>query len=49
MAQEFLASLKDHGNTNQYRDRMLDLTGLNALLGTDEILANGKQYEANHE
>lgn len=49
MAQEFLASLKDHGNTNQYRDRMLDLTGLNTLLGTDEILANGKQYEANHE
>lgn len=46
MAQEFLASLKDNGNTDNYRDRMLDLTSLNALLGTPEILANGKKYEA---
>jgi len=46
MAQEFLASLKENGNTNNYRDRMLDLTGLNELLGTPEILANGQKYEA---
>ena len=46
MAQEFLASLKDNQNTNAYRSRMLDLTGLNELLGTPEILANGKKYEA---
>jgi 2-methylisocitrate lyase-like PEP mutase family enzyme len=45
MAQEFLASLKDNGNTNKYRDRMLNLTTLNELLGTPEILANGQKYE----
>ena len=46
MAQEFLLSLSTHGNTTQYRDRMLDLTGLNELLGTNEILATGKEYES---
>lgn len=45
MAQEFLASLKENQNTKPYQDRMLDLGGLNKLLGTDEILANGQKYE----
>lgn len=45
MAQEFLGSLKANQNTKQYQDRMLDLGGLNQLLGTDEILANGQKYE----
>lgn len=45
MAQEFLSSLKEKGNTNAYRHRMLDLSGLNELLGTPRILAEGQQYE----
>ncbi|WP_448212009.1 isocitrate lyase/PEP mutase family protein [Colwellia sp. MEBiC06753] len=45
MAQEFLSSLKNNGNTEQYRQRMLDLTSLNQLLGTDDILANGQKYQ----
>jgi len=45
MAQEFLNCIKRDGNTDNYRDRMLDLTGLNELLGTNEILANGQKYE----
>ena len=48
MAQEFLASLKQNGNTEQYRDRMLDLTTLNELLGTPEILANGHKYQSDN-
>ncbi|NMP30120.1 isocitrate lyase/PEP mutase family protein [Thalassotalea sp. M1531] len=46
MAQEFLAALKQNGNTNSYRERMLDLTGLNELLGTPEILSRGQKYQA---
>jgi 2-methylisocitrate lyase-like PEP mutase family enzyme len=45
MAQEFLSSIKNNGNTDSYRNRMLDLTGLNDLLGTNDILANGQKYE----
>lgn len=45
MAQEFLASIKENGNTDNYRSRMLDLTGLNELLGTNELLANGQKYQ----
>ena len=45
MAQEFLNCIKQNGNTDNYRDRMLDLTSLNKLLGTNDILANGKKYE----
>jgi 2-methylisocitrate lyase-like PEP mutase family enzyme len=45
MAQEFLACIKQNGNTDNYRDRMLDLTGLNDLLGTNDILTNGQKYE----
>ncbi|QBY06177.1 isocitrate lyase/PEP mutase family protein [Thalassotalea sp. HSM 43] len=49
MAQEFLASIKTNGNTNMYRDRMLDLAGLNQLLGTNDILKNGQKYQASIE
>ena len=41
----YLASLKRHGTTAPYLDRMLDFEALNTLLGTPEILASGKQYE----
>ncbi|MCC5825089.1 isocitrate lyase/phosphoenolpyruvate mutase family protein [Alkalimonas sp.] len=45
MAQQFLANLKQHGNTASWRDNMLDLTSLNQLLGTDALLELGKSYE----
>lgn len=45
MAQQFLADLKQHGNTASWRENMLDLTSLNQLLGTDALLELGKSYE----
>jgi 2-methylisocitrate lyase-like PEP mutase family enzyme len=41
---DYFASLKAHGTTDPYRGRMLDFSGLNALLGTDEFRALGKRY-----
>jgi 2-methylisocitrate lyase-like PEP mutase family enzyme len=43
--QGYLASLRAHGTTAPYRDRMLDLTGLNAVIGTPEMLASGERYK----
>jgi len=45
IAEEFYASLKDHGSTDSFRARMFDFDGLNHLLGTPETLARGKRYE----
>ena len=45
-AQEFYASLKQHGGTDALRSRMLDFQGLNRLIGTPELLAQGKRYDA---
>ncbi len=42
---EYFASLKQHGTTAPFRDRMLDLTGINELVGTPQMLADGKKYE----
>lgn len=41
----YYESLHQHGTTLPWRDRMLDLDGLNALIGTPEMLAQGKRYE----
>lgn len=46
---DFFASLKQHGTTAPFRNRMLDFTELNAVLGTDEILADGRQYDAENQ
>ena len=46
---DYFASLKRHGTTAPFRDRMLDFTELNAVLGTDRILANGQQYDAENQ
>jgi len=43
--QSYYASLKQHGTTAPYRDRMLDFDQLNALIGTPELLALGKRYD----
>lgn len=42
---EYLASLKAHGTTDPFRDRMLDFAALNQLIGTDEFLARGRRYD----
>lgn len=43
--QDYLASLKAHGTTAPFRDRMLDFDSLNTVLGLDEVLAAGARYE----
>jgi 2-methylisocitrate lyase-like PEP mutase family enzyme len=43
--QGYYASLHAHGTTAPWRDRMLDFDGLNALIGTAELLALGKRYD----
>ena len=42
---DYFASLKSHGSTEPFRDRMLDFAGLNEVLGTAEILERGKRYD----
>jgi 2-methylisocitrate lyase-like PEP mutase family enzyme len=41
----YFASLKAHGTTAPFSDRMLDFAGLNTLIGTPEMLAQGKRYD----
>ena len=43
--QGYYASLKAHGTTALWRERMLDFDGLNAVIGTPELLAQGKRYD----
>jgi 2-methylisocitrate lyase-like PEP mutase family enzyme len=43
--QGYYASLKQHQTTAPWSDRMLDFDGLNAVIGTPELLATGKRYE----
>jgi 2-methylisocitrate lyase-like PEP mutase family enzyme len=45
---DYFASLKRHGTTEPFRDRMLDFAGLNALLGTEQVLEHGKRYDADN-
>jgi len=44
-ASDYFASLSATGSTAAYRDRMLDFSELNALIGTPEMLAMGKRYD----
>lgn len=44
--QGYYASLARHGTTTPWRDRMLDFDALNALIGTPELLATGRRYDA---
>jgi 2-methylisocitrate lyase-like PEP mutase family enzyme len=41
---DYYASLRAHGTTEPFRDRMLDFGGLQAVLGTADMLALGKRY-----
>jgi len=44
-AQEYFATLKREGTTAALRPRMLDLQGLNRVIGTPEMLELGRKYE----
>jgi 2-methylisocitrate lyase-like PEP mutase family enzyme len=44
--QRYYASLHQHQTTAPERERMLDFDQLNALIGTPELLATGKRYDA---
>ena len=44
-AEEYYQSLHAHGTTRPFADRMFDLDGLNARLGTAEMLARGRRYD----
>jgi 2-methylisocitrate lyase-like PEP mutase family enzyme len=45
-AREYFATLKRDGTTAAHRNRMLDFDGLNAIVGTPELVALGKRYES---
>ena len=45
-ASDYYASLISHGTTEPFRSRMLDFDGINTLIGTEELLALGRRYEA---
>ena len=45
-AEEFYGSLKAHGTTDPFRQRMFDFAALNDVIGTPQLIALGRQYEA---
>ena len=45
LLQNYYASLKVTGSTQAFQPAMLDFDGLNAVIGTPELLARGKHYE----
>jgi 2-methylisocitrate lyase-like PEP mutase family enzyme len=44
-AADYYGSLAQHGSTEPFRSRMHDFNSLNAVIGTPEMLARGKNYE----
>jgi 2-methylisocitrate lyase-like PEP mutase family enzyme len=44
-AQEFYGVLQTHGTTDPFRSRMLDFEPLNELIGTPDMLEQGRAYE----
>ncbi len=43
--QGYYGSLRQHGTTGPWKDRMLDFDGLNDVIGTAELLEQGRRYE----
>lgn len=43
--QGYYGSLRQHGTTAPWKDRMLDFDGLNDVIGTPELLEQGRRYE----
>ncbi|WP_043832079.1 isocitrate lyase/PEP mutase family protein [Muricoccus aerilatus] len=48
-AQDYYRSLAAHGSNKPFADRMFDFGGLNALIGTPEMLELGRRYEEGAE
>lgn len=46
-AQDYYQSLRKNGSNRPFADRMFDFDGLNEVIGTDTMLANGKRYDSN--
>jgi 2-methylisocitrate lyase-like PEP mutase family enzyme len=46
-AQDYYVSLKKTGSNKPFSDRMHDFDGLNAAIGTPEMLALGKKFDGN--
>ncbi len=44
-AGDYFASLAEHGTTRPFLDRMMDFQALNRLIGTDEMLEEGRRYD----
>jgi 2-methylisocitrate lyase-like PEP mutase family enzyme len=44
-AAAFYATLMNDGGSDAFRNQMFDFQGLNAAIGTPEMLALGKRYE----
>lgn len=44
--QAYFANLQLHQTTSGWRDKMLDFEGLNKVIGTSELFATGKRYQA---
>ena len=44
-AEDYYASLREHGTNRPFADRMHDFAGLNGIVGTEAMLARGKRYE----
>lgn len=49
MAQDYLSSLKQHGTTRPFADRMHDFAALNEVLETPSFLAQGRRFDPNPE
>ena len=43
--QGYYASLRQHGTTAPWQQRMLDFDGLNSLIGTPQLLEAGRKYQ----
>jgi len=43
--QHYYGQLRAHGTTASMKERMLDFDGLNAVIGTPELMARGRRYD----
>ena len=48
-AGEYYASLAEHGSNRPFAGRMYDFSGLNEVIGTAEMLAQGKRYDGSDD
>jgi 2-methylisocitrate lyase-like PEP mutase family enzyme len=46
MASEFYASLAANGSNEPFRNRMLDFSGVNELVGTSDMIELGRRYDS---